>query len=317
MAEYANYTGWMTVSPLPYICNDTAFYACAFPADRVRCQSFLDRSYNQVAGYQKYRILLDVAFFIALNAQAIRASAPPFSEEGTMAEADLGFWLLAGDYDAAGTLQSIAWVPTYLFVDNPLAVNAGREVLGFPKYSSTVVWPEAARLGDPFEVSTYVIKNFAPTSKATQERLLRLSGKDILAAAPRGSAIDVFRQLSAGADPALLDAVTEGPGAADILPSAVGLPIPVFYLKQARSAASATRACYQEVLRGPLILTALHGVELLPGLWTLDLNDCDSMPFIHDLGLGTPDPDGRLVLTTPLCVWAHIDFTVGRAEPVP
>jgi len=316
MAEYINYAGWMSLPPLPSLCNDSAFYGCAFPADRVRCQAFLDRSYNKVAGYQKFRILLGVAFFLALNAQEIRPAVPPFSDEGSVAEADIGFWLLAGSYDKAGSLQSVAWVPTYLFVDNPLTVSGGREVLGFPKYSATVTWPAAPRQGEPFEVSAYVIKNFGPTAKAAQERLLRLSGHDIVAEAPLGAAIDVFRKLFDWADTALLDAVADTPGVGHFLPPTLGLPLPVFYLKQTRSAASMTSACYQELLRGSLILTALHDIALLPGTWTLELQDCDSMPFIRDLGLGTPNADGTLVLTAPLCVWAHIDFTVGQAEPM-
>jgi hypothetical protein len=316
MADYINFAGWTTLPPLPVFFNDTDFYAWAFPADGARCQAFLDRSYNKVAGYQKFRLLLDAAFFLAVHGQDVKPSAAPFCNEGILTEADFGFWLLAGNFDSAGRFQSFGWVPTYLFVDNPLAVAEGREVLGFPKYQSTIIWPQAPRQGDAFEASAYAIKTFGPTARAAQQLLVRLSGQDIVAEAPLGAAFDVFRKLFDWADTARLDAVADIEGAGHVLPDAPGLPIPVFYLKQGRSAASATSASYQELISGPLILTALHDLALLPGIWTLELQDCDSLPFIRDLGLGTPGADGSLVLTTPLCFWAHMDFTVGQAEPM-
>jgi len=316
MADYINYAGWMTLPPLPAIFNDTDFYAWAFPADGGRCQALLDRTYNKVAGYQRFRLLLNVAFFLAVSGQNVRPSAPPFYDEGIMSESDLGFWLLAGSFDAGGSLQSIGWVPIYLFVDNPLAVAEGREVLGFPKYHATLIWPEAPRQGDAFEASAYVIKKFGPTSKAAQQLLLRLSGKDVVAETPLEAAFDVFRKLFHWADTALLDALADIPGAGHFLPKTLGLPIPVYYLKQARSADNPTLASYQQLLHGPLILTKLHDLAVLPGTWTLELQDCDSMPFIRDLGLGTPGADGSLVLTAPICFWAHMDFTVGQAQPM-
>ncbi len=86
----------------------------------------------------------------------------------------------------------------------------------------------------------------------------------------------------------------------------------MFYLKQFRSAADPTIACYQALLSGPLVLDRLRASGLLKGDWEVDLRELDSLPFVSDLGLGTPQ-GGRLVVRAEHVFWCDIDFTVGNA----
>jgi len=71
------------------------------------------------------------------------------------------------------------------------------------------------------------------------------------------------------------------------------------------------------LLKGDLNLTAISPgkLGLLTGNWTLELGEFDSLPFVRDLGLGTPT-NGKLTLTTTIGFWAEIDFTVGTAAPI-
>jgi hypothetical protein len=89
----------------------------------------------------------------------------------------------------------------------------------------------------------------------------------------------------------------------------------VVYLKQFRAADSATSSCYQQIISGPLVMTALRDVALVGGAWQLELFNSDSLPLIRDLGLGTP-VNGKVVLQTELAMWCDIDFTVGLARPI-
>ena len=64
---YINYAGWATLPAPPFFCNDTSFYSFSFAASASACQKFLDRSYNAVAGYQRFRLCEPV--LDALNCQ--------------------------------------------------------------------------------------------------------------------------------------------------------------------------------------------------------------------------------------------------------
>jgi uncharacterized protein with NAD-binding domain and iron-sulfur cluster len=326
--QYVNYAGWNTLPPAPYLCNDTSFYAFGFHADPVSCQDFLDRSYNLVAGRDQFRVMLDVAFLNIVQSRRTSAATPPFSLQGTMAETDIGLWLLVGSYESGAVLpKSIGFVPAYLFIDNGWSAVAGHDVWGYPKYFSTMVQPDTAPSTGPFEVTALAIQKYAPTAQASQQRMLKLDGgggglpsQAELAAGLVGlaaSPVEIFKKLCAGADPERLRALVENPAMPSFLGAGPGLPFPVFYLKQSRSADSLTAASYKALLKGDLTLTKIHPGQfgLLPGNWTLELGEFDSQPFIRDLGLGTPT-DGKLVLTTGIGLWAEIDFTVGMASVI-
>ena len=325
--QYVNYAGWNTLPPAPYLCHDTSFYAFGFSANLSACQNFLDRSYNLVAGRNQFRVMLDRAFLCVVQSRKTSAATAPFSLQGTMAETDIGLWLVVGSYEPGALLpKSIGFVPAYLFIDNAWSAVAGHGVWGYPKYFATMGLPDKAPSFGPFEVSALAIRNYAPTAHASQQQMLKLSGTRILPSSSSdpvvssldaaASPIDAFKRLCAGADPELLNRLTDNSNMPPFLGTAQGLPFPVFYLKQARSADSSTAASYKKLLMGDLSLTNVSNVGLLEANWSLELGDFDSQPFIRDLGLGTPT-DGKLVLNTQIGLWAEIDFTVGLASPMP
>lgn len=313
---YVNYAGWITLPPAPYICNDSTFYGFAIPADLGACQRFLDRSFNRVAGRDQFRVMLDMAFVNVIQVRKSQAATPPFAEQGTMSETDVGLWLLVGSYERGAVLpKTIGFVPAYLFVDNAWSVVAGQEVWGFPKYHATIVQPISAPSNDPFDVSGLAIASYGPEAHASQQRIIQIEGTAGSTPTAAASPADAFRQLCAGADQERMKQLTSGPGMASFLGGVWGLPIPVFYLKQARSADSLTAASYKTLLNGALDLTGLRSWQLQSGNWSIEMSALDSLPFIRDLGLGTP-VDGKLVLTATTRVWAEIDFTVARASPM-
>jgi uncharacterized protein with NAD-binding domain and iron-sulfur cluster len=324
--RYINYGGWNTLPPPPYDCNDSTFYSFAFPADKVACQDFIDRSYNVAAGRNQFRVMLDMAFLNIVQSRKTAASAPPFSLEGTMSETDIGLWLAVGSYERGAVIpKSIGFVPAYLFINNGWSAVAGHDVWGYPKYFATMTLPETAPSSGPFEVSALGIPKFAPTAHAEQHQMLNLNGTDVkwvpldqLSGGPLGAPVsptDIFKQLCVCADEKLLKELADSPDMPTFLGTVGGVPFPVFYLKQVRSADSATAASYQAVLRGDLSLTKLYEGGLTFGNWSLELGEFDSLPFVRDLGLGTPK-DGKVVLTTTIGAWAQIDFTVGMASPI-
>ncbi len=312
-ASFADYGGWTSLPPAPDIGRNTEFYAFAIPAEVARCQDFLDRSYNKVAGRQRFRVMLDHVFLTIVRADNLSVVRPPYAAEGTMSETDIGFWLLAGSYaDGATVPDRIAWVPAYLFVDNPFAAAAGREIWGFPKIFATIAIPAGPRTGGPFDVSALAIGRFDQQEHARSQQVLLLNGTGLTFMGVDVAAVEVFRLLCARAENSLLDALLSHPDTTAVLGSH-GLPVPVFYLKQFRSADKAEIACYQALLGGSLVLNTLRSFGLLSGQWRLELHELDSLPFVRDLGLGVIQ-DGKLVVTAAHAFWCDMDFTVGCAS---
>ena len=312
-ANFADYGGWVSLPPAPDIGRHCEFYTLAIPAEAARCQDFLDRSYNKVAGRQRFRVMLDHVFLTVVRAGTLSVVRPPYATEGTMSETDIGFWLLAGSYaDGASLPDQIAWVPAYLFVDNPFAAAAGREVWGFPKFFATIAGPAAPRTGGPFDVSALAIRHFDLQEHATSQQVLLLTGSGLAFMGVDVPAVEVFRLLCARAENSLLDALFGHSDVSAVIGSH-GLPVPVFYLKQFRSASNADMACYQALLGGSLVLDTLRSFGVLRGEWRLELHELDSLPFVHDLGLGVPQ-GGKLVVTAEHAFWCDMDFTVGCAS---
>ena len=316
--KYINYGGWITLPQPPFNANGADFYSFGFPADHAACQAYLDKSYNVIAGRQRFRPVLDMVFLACVKNAAIVATTPPFSEQGGTPEIDLGFWLLVGSFDEGAFFPTnIAWVPAYLFVDSGLAVTVGREIMGYPKYFSNIVAPATSPSAGPFVASAMLIKTFAPDAIASQQQFLSLGGTNVVAtplANIPASPAEVFARLNIAASPALLKPIAEGQYKPEFL-FGLNIPVPVWYLKQFLSADGSDTAVYQTLLEGPLTLTTLRDWQLLEGDWTLELGVFDSLPFITELGLGTPK-DGKMTLTTKYGLWASCDYTSGTAVPL-
>jgi uncharacterized protein with NAD-binding domain and iron-sulfur cluster len=309
---YINYAGWATLPAPPFFCNDTNFYSFGFNADRAACQTFLDNSYNKLAGYRRFVTVGDSVMLNIVNSRKSGAVTPPFFNEGTAAGTDIGFWLLVGTCQRGSDVpDAFGMIPAYLFVDSAWSVMAAREVWGFPKVFSVMELPtEQAPSFGPFEVSALAIRKFSPTAEANRQQVLKLTGRPVgaaTAATDATPALEAFKKGILGPD--IANNIVKSAALKGWSP----LAATVYFIKQTRSAQDSTLASYQELLQGSLSLTTLPIPTSPGGIWTLELNDYDSYPFIKDLGLGTPTDDGKLTLTTALSLFAKIDFTVDLA----
>jgi hypothetical protein len=307
---FIDFPGWTTVPPPPDSCGATEFTSLAFPADHAALQNFLDITYNRVAGRQRFRVLLNMVFLNVVKSGKVGAAGPPYNQCGTMTETDIGFWLLAGDFREGALLpHAIGGVPAYLFVNNNAAVAGGREIWGYPKTYAQMVVPDEPRSGGPYEVSALAFRHFDPNGQACVQKVLTLQGSNLNFAGSVAVAVALFRVLCGGADALLLEGLLHIPGVPNPF-TAPFLPFPVFYLKQFRSAADPTTACYQALLQGPLILQTVRNSGLLTGDWRLDIASLDSLAIITTLGLGAA-VDGGVTLRTRTAFWADIDFSAG------
>lgn len=319
LPQYINHSGWMTLPRPPFNANGAEVYSFGFPANHAALQQYLDNTYNVIAGRQRFRVLLDMIFLAYVKNDAIVATTPPFSGQGGVPEVDLGFWLLVGSYEEGHLLPSaIAGVPAYLFVDSGLAVAVGREIMGYPKYVSNITSP-AGSPWSGFTASAVVIEKFAPDALASLQQIMSLQGSNVVINPLQNTSLatvpaQVLARMGAAANPELLRPLLEG-RYGSLFPCDLNIPFPVWYLKQFRSADGTDAAAYQALLSGPLTLRTMRNMGLITGEWTLELGAFDSLPFITELGLGTP-VNGKVTLTTNIGFWASCDYASGTATPL-
>jgi len=170
-ADYIYYGGAALPAP-PFVCDRARFMSLPCAGEAAAIQAFVDRTLNAATTSGRYGILSNYVFLAIMAADAVGSATPPFSDFGTMAEIDAGFWIPVTDTLIA---SSVFWYPAYLFVDNWLAVVGGREIWGFPK-----AWAQIdAEPGDPRDgtiaVSTLAMKTLQPGTRAAMAEIFRLT----------------------------------------------------------------------------------------------------------------------------------------------
>lgn len=311
--RFAQYGGWTQLPPPPSTVSDASVYAWMLPADAQALQGLLDRSLNFAAGRRRFRPLLDVVCLSIVSSNGLAAGSPPFSAEGTMPETDIGFWIPVGCWDEGQLLPTLGWFPACLLVDNPYPTASGREIWGFPKFVAQTTVPTEPKSAGPFEAQAYVISQFGPQATPSWRNVLNIQGAGVAFTGFDGDGFSLLKRLAASANPVLMAALEAAHAASPLLPG-LNLPAPVVFLKQFHDAANSTDACYQEILKGALTVTSITGAGVLSGDWTIELAYTDSLPFVRDLGLGSPQ-SGVLTLKSQLAFWGAADFTVAFAKP--
>lgn len=312
---FINYAGWISLPPAPAVAHKAEFHSWVFKGDPAAMQDFVDRSLNKAAGRRRFKIATPFVFLNRLQANDLSSGDPAFGCEGVMAETDVGFWLLLVRYDFGPDIPTgYGWFPAYLFVDEAYAVACGREIWGFAKYASTISAADDAVLG-PFTVSAQAITRFKPGAPSGLETLIAATPDP---AVERhgfiGSLIDGVKRLVDHLEDDAAEVLVDLADKSHLL-GANGILPHVYFLKQFRSADDATEACYRQILKGALTLDHQYALNFLHGGWTFEFSETDSLPFIRDLGLGTPK-NGKLLLDTPIGFHATVDFTVAPARPI-
>ena len=84
--------------------------------------------------------------------------------------------------------------------------------------------------------------------------------------------------------------------------------VPCIALKQVRSAANASQACFQTIVESPIALTAFTGAGLLLDAYSVEITTCDSHRIVADF-LGHPPTPGTTTLPVRAAGWLSGDFT--------
>jgi hypothetical protein len=240
-----------------------------FAGRRHALQGLCDRQLNlDSTGGIAFEPFTDHVLVTFTDIAWVSATEKPFCDYGRNPERELTAWLLV---KRRGDLLPKLFTP-YCLLDNPLAVQHGREIYGFPKELARFPeWSDDALRAEAYAFDHFTartIGRYRPVLSVTRER------------STIGNA--VAREF---AHP--LELVGElVPDLLSVLPRWLWPPHgDIVFLKQLPDAADSTYASYQAIVEAELALTEVRSAVWRPGTFALTLPPCDSHPFEDDLGL--------------------------------
>jgi hypothetical protein len=231
------------------------------------CERHLNRDPTRTVVFEPFTHYVLVTF---TDIAWVTAAGPPFKDYGGNPELELTVWVLVRQQ---GTALPRLFTP-YCLLNNPLAVQHGREVYGFPKEMARFpAWTE-----DDLQVEAYAFDVFAPTTIGKYRPVLAVTRER----STIGDALarEFTHPLALVGE--LVPHLLEG------LPKSLWPPHgPIVFLKQLPDATDSTWASYQAIIEAEIAVTRIRSVVWRPGTFALTLNRCASHPFEDDLGIAS------------------------------
>ena len=321
-SDYLNFGGWTTLPRPPFNCLGADFYGFSFPAHRAACQQYLDKSYNAIAGRQKYRVYCWISCS-CYTSRILRSSRKPrlFPTKEAFLKPTPAFGCSWG-----ATMSSPSFLPRshgFRHICSSTALSPcrlGARSWAIPNISLNMTSPDNAPSAGPFTASAMLTRTFAPDAIASQHEFLSAAGEQFRRRAvgefrgDRGFPSRNFRQTGRGSERGPYCGPSSRARTEANSCSIRISPFPSGTSGNSARPTARTPPSTRPLVEGPLTLTTVRQACLLPGVWTLELGVFDSLPFVTELGLGEPK-DGKVTLTTNLGFYANCDYISGTASP--
>jgi hypothetical protein len=218
-------------------------------------------------------------------------------ERGQSTEREFAFGI-PGTYscrDASGTVteRGVSTFMPYLFVDNPVALITGREVLGYFKQLGEVGLPGRAGGREDFYLNVFGAKTLGVGVEWGQERLLSVTARDSRPARPRPAAADLANDRLGVVQTCqslfrMLGAVPIFPGHSMLATANVrGLlqsSVSQIFLKQFRAEGAGHQAAYQAVTMADYQVTRINSGRPTQS-FDISIHPLQSLPLASELGL--------------------------------
>jgi hypothetical protein len=288
------------VAPHPYTVDDAWLYAFVLHADVTRLDRLFDRFFREpTGGAVAVRAAGPLAVLTVSRLGSVRP-APPFDTLGHSPETEFAVWI-PGFHD-----DRLVWFHPYLFVDQHLALAAGREIYGFRKQFGKIQIEGSGSTPSVMTLKVFALPRFAPDQEAAEHDLIEVRRHHVLSGLLPGP----WRTIADGLA-GVAGAVSEL--AAPLLGRIAGAFVeggtPLMFLKQFRDVAQPDRACYQSVVQSRTRTVRFHGAGWL-GPHTVTVNDLAMEPLREELGLR----EGPM--HTLAAIWLHNDFVVEAGTEV-
>jgi hypothetical protein len=283
--------------PPPIVFQDATLHGFVLKGSHAAMQSQVDTLLNEpAAGAAQYLVLSDYALlYFATFPHSYFAS---MQQMGWSTEREVGIWIpvikLSVQDGVKVAVQLCCFTP-YIFVDNAVALTAGREVYGFFKEYGWISLPDdPGSAASGYGLETIGAKVFSPQTEIKRIGLLTVTPTSGAGAAPAAPAAAPTAAWSSPEEAMVRIARVMGLPhslAAEGLQLAASewdrllkVPTPLVFLKQFRDVGSNTDACYQAITEASAAVSAFRGVEFASG-FDFELQDLASHPIGTDLGI--------------------------------
>jgi hypothetical protein len=320
MAPYVEY-GARDTSPPPFESEGGGFLGLALKGDPAKIDDLIKRMLNEPAGGKVvYTRMGSYVVLLVGTFPALRASR--FPGGGYVSETQLSLWLPV-KARAANGVERVCLTAPYIFVDNPLSLECGREDFGYPK-SLGHFQPERWN-GVSMQLKAFG-GNWGYVNHAAWTPLIEigLAGGAPLAgigaaAAPGAPGVALATTPEEVAAALTRRALLEQGGVSpDSLLGWINIvlgfikevmegKVKQVFLKQFRDASTPDVCCYQAVVEALAEVKNVSSSESLQD-WQVTLYNLDSHPMFEDLGLVSQ--------STRLAFECHMDLTLNLGEIV-
>jgi hypothetical protein len=270
-------------------------------ADRKAIQKLADTLLNPAGkGVVKYDALLPLAMLSFLD---IEKSTSVTDTLGWLPGRECAIWVPLIEHRPGSLFGArlVFWSP-YIFINYAIGMVTGRDVWGWPKTLARISMPGDMPGTPEFFCTTTIFRTFDPAVQGDDAVLYR-----VVETKPDPEPPPPWRtkaEVATGLARHLLGGVTS-----DLLHALQWQPaIPCVQLKQLRSAADPTKACFQAIVESPVALTTFSGGGLLTGQYSVEVTTCASHRIVNDLLGREPDPV-KTTLPVRGGAWVSGDFT--------
>jgi hypothetical protein len=308
MKPYIDRCGEQVFVP-PFVARISNFYGFAVQADHEKLnKNICDRFFNDPLDAKgRFTALKYVIFVFATIDQACSADEK-YKDRGVFAYNEAAIWMLIADH----VDKEIRWFQPYVFVDDPYAMLAGREIYGFPKTLGSFQIPEGPEPPESIWVKTTVVKKAGDAGEAA---LLFEAGHDLGSQCPHSRCdekSDFFGKI-------LATLQVTGPEyflqfgfgkefATNAYKDLLQMKLPLLFIKQFRDGVDPMQANAAIVQEAASQITKFYGSHLYHGAYEIAINDVCSHPIRRDLGL----PEGNLKVD--LAFWMSLNFSLGPCK---
>jgi uncharacterized protein with NAD-binding domain and iron-sulfur cluster len=286
LATFVEYPG-MPVYPPPYRQADITLCEFVLKADPRRLQQALDAYLNPASGEHRFRALGRWVILQTGNI-ASNVSAPPGDVYGTGQENSATFLIPCArwrGWDKPGALPvEVGFFAPFIFVDHPLSVIAGREVLGMAKHlaSFDAAMPDNLDQTTMSTMAVRVLGRDSPVESLPLLRIRRGAAKGALA-----PSLNFWTDARRAID-AVVASIAPSRGRElvhGLLEKLLGARQVLFFsLRQLRDTRDPRRAAFREITRGRMRLGHVT-LESLPRDHTIEIEPLASHPIARCLGL--------------------------------
>jgi uncharacterized protein with NAD-binding domain and iron-sulfur cluster len=286
--RYVEYGGLTTI-PSPYRCLNAVLHGFWVRADGAKLDALCDRVFSEPSrGRVPIGAVGDHVMLTWGEIPVVGSLDPAFSERGTVEENQVAVWVPVSGPDG------VAMFVPYIWLNNPMSLSTGREVVGYPK-----TWGVPGVAGDngPFTLSAFGLENWG--EHAREALLLEVTANAYATGDPLGSLFDLAWQTLR--DLPELDAL--GEVASEI---ARGRMRSVF-LKQVPAVEGSADAALQQITETTYVIRRFRAWPLL-GPFDLRVHPMASQPLEDELGLTSQ--------TLELAYRCEMDFDVRDSRVV-